>query len=103
VTVAYSATDALAHLENGERYDAILSDVTMPDLDGMAFFQRVLAVAPEQCEGFIFLTGGHVSSALARFLDEHRRPWVEKPFSPVQLKALINGRVRARTLPAPTV
>jgi CheY-like chemotaxis protein len=108
VTLAFSGAEALEKLQGGERFDVIISDVSMPDLDGMAFFQRVRALCPDQADCFIFLTGGHISQALQTFLDEHRRPHgipvLGKPFSPTQLKALITGSVRANqskgTLPA---
>lgn len=43
VTVAGSASEALTLLDAGTPYDAIVSDIEMPDMDGLAFARRVRA------------------------------------------------------------
>lgn len=41
VTVAESVEQAWAFRENGAKFDAIISDIEMPDIDGWAFAERV--------------------------------------------------------------
>ncbi|MER2607073.1 MAG: chemotaxis protein CheW [Siculibacillus sp.] len=41
VTVCASAVDALALLENGRRYDVIVSDIEMPEMNGFEFAEAV--------------------------------------------------------------
>ncbi len=43
VTTATDGTDAIAHLEAGERFDAILSDIDMVTVDGLALARTVRA------------------------------------------------------------
>ncbi|MDB5510028.1 MAG: hybrid sensor histidine kinase/response regulator [Hyphomicrobiales bacterium] len=43
VTTAASAADALALFQKGAEFDAILTDIDMPDLDGYSFAKAILA------------------------------------------------------------
>ena len=95
-SVAYSAREALERIALGERFDAILSDIHMPDLDGMALYERVAVIAPDQCLGFIFMSGGHQSMELQTFLERNGRPCLAKPFSTTQLPELILQVIGAR-------
>ena len=89
VTVVASGAEALARLDGGERFDAILSDMNMPDLDGMGLYRRLFARHRDACGGFILLTGGHITPELERFLAEYAIPCAEKPFAPATLTRLV--------------
>lgn len=41
VTVCASATEALAMLENGQRFDVVVSDIEMPEMNGFEFAEAV--------------------------------------------------------------
>ena len=45
VTVAGSAREALASIDAGSKFDLILSDIGMPEVDGYGFIRRVRAMA----------------------------------------------------------
>ncbi|QSQ21301.1 PAS domain S-box protein [Pyxidicoccus parkwayensis] len=64
-----SAREALERLARGERFDLMLCDVMMPEMNGEAFFQRLSEVAPDQRERVVFITGGAFTPESRAFLE----------------------------------
>ena len=64
-----------------ERYDLILSDVRMPDLDGPALYREVERRHPDLLRRFIFLTGDIMSPETSQFLGRTAVPCLSKPFT----------------------
>ena len=89
VTALGSGAEALARLEGGERFDAILCDLMMPDLDGMAVYQAILDRWPEQVRRLAFITGGAFSDRAERFLAEHPVRVLDKPVDGQSLRRLV--------------
>jgi signal transduction histidine kinase/CheY-like chemotaxis protein len=58
VTPVESGREAIARIASGERYDAILCDVMMPDLTGVDVHDRIAEIAPAAARSMVFLTGG---------------------------------------------
>ena len=85
VNLAESATEALAAIEAGARYDAIVCDLRMPGMDGVTFYKKTLHHNPELSNRIIFVAG-EISSP------EHRslRAAIPNPFmqKPVESKDL---------------
>ncbi|MDP2702455.1 MAG: response regulator, partial [Candidatus Rokubacteria bacterium] len=75
-------------------YDVIVSDIRMPDLDGIAFYRALEQRQPAACARLIFLTGDTLDPVLGEFLRSSGRPYVVKPFVPEQLR-----RAMAQVLP----
>ncbi|HEX8791723.1 MAG TPA: response regulator [Polyangiaceae bacterium] len=48
--------EALASIDTGERYDAILLDVRMPEMDGIELCERIAAISPSQARRVVFMT-----------------------------------------------
>jgi signal transduction histidine kinase len=90
VTVLTSGTAALETIAGGERFDAILLDVMMPDVSGMETYERIQHQAPEQAQRIIFLTGGAFTPRAREFLDRVPNPRLEKPVGATELLALIH-------------
>ena len=67
----------------------------MPEMTGMALFQALSIVAPQQAERMLFMTGGTFSADAAAFLDERTDRVIEKPFDKATLMAAISGRLNA--------
>ncbi len=94
VVEADSARRALALFEQGEHFDVILCDLLMPEMTGIELFRRVSARWPELAKRVVFLTGGVFSREAAGFLETCGRPWLDKPFRPDALLALVHEIAR---------
>lgn len=70
-------------------YDVIVSDLRMPDMDGPALAAWLDANRPDLADRIVFATGDTLSASAGRFLAETRRPYMEKPFTPDRLRALV--------------
>jgi CheY-like chemotaxis protein len=67
VATASNGRHALAALQ-GQRYDVILCDLRMPELDGRAFYAQLQQRAPALCQRVIFLTGDSSAADHQAFL-----------------------------------
>ena len=54
--------EALASIDTGERYDAILLDVRMPEMDGIELYERIAAISPSQARSVVFMTAATASA-----------------------------------------
>lgn len=79
--IAVGGEEAQARLRAGS-YDLIVSDLRMPGIDGPALHAWIAAERPELLDRVAFATGDTLGAAAARFLEEVKRPVLEKPFMP---------------------
>ena len=93
VTVLTSPSEALARLERGERWDAILCDLMMPELSGMDVAERLSRTAPHVLPRIVYLTGGAFTERARKFLAEGR-PFLEKPVEAQALRDRVAELVR---------
>ncbi|HEX8112575.1 MAG TPA: response regulator [Kofleriaceae bacterium] len=89
VTVVNRGTEALGRLRAGERFDAILCDLLMPEVTGVELYTELRQIAPDQANCMIFLTGGAFSESSQRFLDGVSNRWFEKPCNLDLLRAAV--------------
>ncbi|HTQ46917.1 MAG TPA: response regulator [Polyangiaceae bacterium] len=54
--------EALARIDTGERFDAILLDVKMPEMDGLELYERIAAISPAQARRIVFMTAATIAS-----------------------------------------
>ena len=89
-----SARRALEMLERGERYDAIICDLMMPQLTGMDVYAAVVELDPRLAEKMIFVTGGAFTETAQHFLDSlPPNRHIEKPFDLKAVRALIEEKL----------
>jgi two-component system NtrC family sensor kinase len=88
VVTASSGREALERLAN-ERYDVILTDMRMPDVDGRALYLEIERRWPERTGRVVFVTGDTLTSALRDFAAASGRPVIEKPFLPVDVRRVV--------------
>ena len=88
-----SGRDALERMA-AQRYDAILTDLRMPDIDGRALYQEIERRWPGQGGRVIFVTGDTLTSASRDFVAESGRPVIEKPFLPSEVRRVVAESTR---------
>ena len=88
VVAVASGREALERMAS-ERYDAILTDIRMPDIDGRALYQEIARRWPAQAGRVVFVTGDTLATALREFVDESGRPVIEKPFLPSEVRRVV--------------
>lgn len=95
VVVSLKATEALGHVLQGERFNAIVCDVMMPEMLGSDLYEEIERAAPDQAARMIFVTGGATTAKAKAFLSSVERPVLTKPFSPQELRGLVLQLLRA--------
>jgi signal transduction histidine kinase/ActR/RegA family two-component response regulator len=101
VDVARGGRAALERLRQAP-YDLVVSDIRMPDGSGEDFYLAATAERRELGRRFLFITGDTANAEAWRFLEEHRVPAIEKPFTPqALLRAVARVTASARPLTGP--
>lgn len=85
---------ALDRLVN-RTYDVILSDLRMPELDGLGFFREIEQRYPDMLRRFVFITGTSEHTDYQGFIDEVKVPVLTKPFDMVDLVRVVQDRLAA--------
>jgi CheY-like chemotaxis protein len=85
-------TAALDRVAHGERFDFILSDLTMPRMNGIQLQKEIARIDPTQAERIVFMTGGATTDEARDFLASTHNTVLAKPFLPEALNALIGRR-----------
>jgi len=80
VDVAAGGRAALERLQE-TRYDLVLSDVRMPEVDGADFYRAAVAQQKELARRFVFMTGDTANEEVWRVLESIRAPVLSKPFT----------------------
>lgn len=89
--------EALKLLGEGARFDAIVSDVMMPDLSGPELYEQCFRVAPEVAQRFVFasadpvLARQRINEVAASLGVEHPPALLSKPTSRVALMAAVSA------------
>ena len=95
VDSAPTGVEALEKIQH-QRYDLILSDLHMPQLNGVGLYLALTQQSDRLSERIIFLTGSTGSSELHSFLKETGLPVLRKPFALVELLRLVRQVLESR-------
>ncbi|MCR9139030.1 MAG: PAS domain S-box protein [Alphaproteobacteria bacterium] len=87
VDMAHSGTKAVEMLKTN-RYDLLLSDLNMPELDGRGLYKVIRDDFPDLLDRTAFITGDTMGFSSQGLLQESKRPYLEKPVSPSELREL---------------
>jgi two-component SAPR family response regulator len=112
-----SSRDAAAELEEGLRPDVIVSDISMPGLDGFEFYKRVRTIPELHAIPFLFLTAMEDRSYVRQGMTLGADDYLTKPFERQELvdavrirlqrieelRHPLEGTVRARALGHPFI
>jgi|SRR4030042_1502940 CheY-like chemotaxis protein len=72
-----------------KNYDLCISDIRTPRMNGIELYQNLTDENPEATKKFIFTTGDIMSVNTRKFLEENGRPFLAKPFTPEELRAIV--------------
>ena len=100
IEVVASGAAALDLLARDDRWDAILCDLMMPEIDGVAVHEWVRAECGALSERMLFSTGGAFTPRTIAFTEQLGDRVVQKPVQLNDLRAAIE-RVRLTGHPAP--
>jgi two-component system NtrC family sensor kinase len=78
--VAGHGREALDVLDRSGEVSAVLSDIRMPEMDGIAFFTALRERGHRLASRFVFLSGDLARAETAAFLKTAGRPVLPKPF-----------------------
>ncbi len=67
-------------LASRDKYDLVITDIKMPDMDGPAFFDELKRQNNPLAGRVLFVTGDLMNPQTLRFLETSRCPWIAKPF-----------------------
>ena len=79
VTAAYSGRAAIGIISEGASFDAVLCDLSMPDISGPSFFAWLEEHQPALCSRVLFMTGGLVSAEAEAFARRVPNRFLHKP------------------------
>jgi CheY-like chemotaxis protein len=83
---------ALDRLAN-RTYDIILSDLRMPELDGLGLFREIEQRYPQMLRRFVFITGTSEHTDYQGFIDDVKVPVLTKPFDMMNLVRVVRSRL----------
>jgi CheY-like chemotaxis protein len=58
-------------------------------MNGIELYQQLEDENPEAVKEFIFTTGDVLSGSIKEFLEANERPYLPKPFTPEDLRAIV--------------
>jgi two-component system NtrC family sensor kinase len=83
---------ALDFLAN-RTYDVVLSDLRMPELDGLGLFREIEQRYPDLLGRFVFITGTSEHTDYQGFIDDVKVPVLTKPFDMMNLVRIVQSRL----------
>jgi DNA-binding response OmpR family regulator len=90
----HAALDWLAR----EKFDVVLLDVMMPDLDGLAVLERMKANAPTHDIPVIMISALDDVASVARCIERGAEDYLSKPFDAVLLRARVGACLEKKRL-----
>ncbi len=91
IVVAKDGIEALAAMDEGPDFDAILCDLSMPRMDGIEFYEVLGVRHPGHLQRVAFCTGGATDERTRSFLERVSTVVLEKPVSLRKVLAAVEG------------
>jgi CheY-like chemotaxis protein len=97
IETATNGADALNRIST-DRFDLIISDLCMPELDGQQLYKSVRDSHPHLVKRIIFVTGDTVSGNSRAFLEWTGNRWFSKPFNIREIEQVVGNFLCQETL-----
>jgi two-component system NtrC family sensor kinase len=81
VVCAANGREAVGRLAGQEAFDAVVTDIKMPQMDGMQLYGWIETNRPRLAERVIFTTGNTIDAETRAFLQGRSNPYLTKPFN----------------------
>ncbi|WP_240356231.1 MASE1 domain-containing protein [Myxococcus eversor] len=91
VVMTTRGSEALALVSAGHRFDVILCDLQMPEVDGATLYRRLGVMAPELTRRVVFISGGAYTAEMRDFIETVPNVVLEKPVRPEVLMASVDA------------
>lgn len=98
VTSVLHARLALDLLNKHEKYDIIISDLSMPDVNGEKLYNIITENFPGMEDKIIFMTGYAYSDELKKFLNSINNQVLPKPFNEDDLLMAITNHLSEKDI-----
>ncbi len=79
-----------------KRYDLLVADLRLPDMDGMEVIRKVKAEKPDT--GVVVITGYGTAAIAVEAMKTGAHDFLPKPFTEEQIKAAVGDALKARTV-----
>jgi len=89
VDVAENGLIAREKINANNHYDIFIFDIRTPVISGMQLYAYLERERPELTDKVIFATGDYVNTVTRTFLERVNRPFLAKPYTPAQIKSMI--------------
>lgn len=97
ITTVTSSHEALEYLQSWA-FDIIISDLKMPEMDGMELFEKVREIAPDTI--FIIITAFGTIQSAVEALKKGVYDYIPKPFSPAEVRIPVRRALEKKALEA---
>ena len=97
VVEAATGKEALAHLDSPTEFDLLITDVVMPDMNGLQVLTEIRRTDPDLP---VIMTSGASNGGLLRFASAFGIPTLEKPFKGSVLLKTVESVLSKKASPA---
>ncbi len=95
VEVAENGAEAMK-MARRRKYGAVITDIRMPEMDGVDFYENLKDISPGLAEKVIF-TSGYMKPEHESFVRTTGRPFLLKPFQLSELSQVLDNVITGHT------
>ncbi|HOK45232.1 MAG TPA: response regulator [Bryobacteraceae bacterium] len=99
VTEAGDGAEALSLCEKGFSFDLVVTDVVMPQMDGLQLSRKIAALRPST--RVLFMSGKCEFEQVASQVSEFGFGFIKKPFAVEELRESVRNQLRVRGMARP--
>ena len=88
IETAESGNSAL-RISAKRKFDVIISDMRIPDVDGAGLYQRLKNAHPQLIDRLVFITGDALGPSSEAFLERTGLRYLEKPVTPDEVRNIV--------------